>query len=183
MVRRRGTQRLGQLSRPPRSRRARRQDRLLLRRRARRSPHDHVSRTARRGQPVCQRAARAGNRSWRPGRDLHADDPRASGRDARLRSDRRPTLGHLRRLLPRVDRRPRQRRGMRCARHRRFRMAPRKEDSAQTQLRHRDGADAIDRALHRCSTRRRRGFHARGARLLVGRDRRRISRRSASPRR
>ena len=53
-----------------------------------------------------------------------------------------------------------------------FRMAPRKEDSAQTQLRHRDGADAIDRALHRCSTRRRRGFHARGARLLVGRDRR-----------
>ena len=35
----------------------------------------------------------------RPGRDLHADDPRAADRDARLRPDRRPAHGRVRRLL------------------------------------------------------------------------------------
>ena len=35
----------------------------------------------------------------RPGRDLHADDPGAADRDARLRPDRCPAHGRLRRLL------------------------------------------------------------------------------------
>ena len=46
----------------------------------------------------------------RPGRDLHADDPRAARGDAGLHPHRRRPLGGLRRLLPRRARRPHQRR-------------------------------------------------------------------------
>ena len=43
----------------------------------------------------------ARRRDRRPGRDLHADDPGAADRDARLRPDRRAAHGGLRRLLRR----------------------------------------------------------------------------------
>ena len=78
--------------------------------RAGRPPHDHLSRAARRRVPLRQRPARARHPQGRSRRHLHADDSRASGRDARLRAHRRGALGDLRRLLARLDRRPRQRR-------------------------------------------------------------------------
>ena len=130
---------------------------------------------------LCERSAQARHQEGRSRRDLHADDPRAAGRDAGMRAHRRGALGDLRRLLARLDRRPRQRLGVRRDHHRRLRLAPRAEGPAQTQLRHRDGADAFDRALHRRQSRRRRGLHARRPRHLVGRaDRRQIAAR-ASP--
>ena len=64
----------------------------LLRRRARRPPNDHVPRAARRRQPIRQRLAQARNSSRRSRRDLYADDPRTSRRDAGLRSNRRRSL-------------------------------------------------------------------------------------------
>ena len=48
----------------------------------------------------------ARDRARRPGDDLHADDPRSGGGDARLRADRRDPFGGLRRLLARERRRP-----------------------------------------------------------------------------
>ena len=126
-----------------------RQDRLLLRRRARRPPDDHLPRTARRRLPLRQRLAQARHQERRSRRDLHADDSGTSGRDARLRAHRRGALGDLRRLLARIDRRSRQRRAVRRAHHRRLGLAARQQSSAQTQLRHRDGTDAVDPALHR----------------------------------
>ena len=62
---------------------------------------------------------------------------------------------------------------MRRADHCRFRLAPRKQSAPQAQLRHRHGAYAVHRALHRGAARRRRRLHARGTRLLVGRGGRR----------
>jgi hypothetical protein len=45
------------------------------------------------------RSRRSASGKGRPGRDLHADDPRAAGRDAGLRPHRRGALGRVRRLL------------------------------------------------------------------------------------
>ena len=56
-----------------------------------------------------------GDRARRPGDDLHADDPRGGGGDARLRAHRRGPFGRVRRLLARKPRRP----------HRRLRRAAR----------------------------------------------------------
>ena len=56
--------------------------------------------------------ARAGREEGRPGRHLHADDPRAARRDARLRTDRRAPLGRLRRLQRGRARRPHRRRAV-----------------------------------------------------------------------
>ena len=70
---------------------------------------------------------------------------------------------------------------VRRAHHRRPRLAARQQGAAQAQLRHRDGADAVDQALHRRQAHRRRRLHARGPRRLVGRRRRRTSPPSASP--
>ncbi len=122
------------------------------------------ARTARRRLPLRQRPAQARNRARRSRRDLHADDSRAAGRDARLRAHRRRAFGDLRRLLTRIDRRPRQRLAVRRADHRRLRLAARQEGSAQAQLRRGDGANAFDPALRRREPRRRRGVRCtRGA--------------------
>ena len=67
----------------------RRQGRLPLDRRARRDPDDHLRDLHARELEGGERAARAGRAQGRPGRHLHADDPRAADRDARLRPDRR----------------------------------------------------------------------------------------------
>ena len=48
----------------------------------------------------------------RPGRHLHADDPRAAGRDAGLRPHRRAAHGRVRRLQRRCAGRPHRRRGV-----------------------------------------------------------------------
>ena len=78
--------------------------------RAGRHPHHHLRRPARRGAEVRQRAEVARRGEGRPRRHLHADDPRAAGRHARLRPHRRAALGGLRRVLPRLAQRPHQRR-------------------------------------------------------------------------
>ena len=74
-----------QLRRPARRERPRRQGRVPLDRRARRHPDDHLRRPPARGPEDRQRAQGAGHREGRPRRDLHADDPGAADRDARLR--------------------------------------------------------------------------------------------------
>ncbi len=76
-------------------------------------------------QKAANALLRAGRRQGRPGRDLHADDPRAADRDARLRPDRRAAHGRLRRLLRRGARRPDQRRRGEARHHRRRRLAAR----------------------------------------------------------
>ena len=100
VVRRRQAQRRLQLRRPPRRARPRRQGRLPLDRRAGR--HADASPT-----PTCSaRSRKAANAllelgvdDGRPRRDLHADDPGAADRDARLRAHRRAAHRRLRRLL------------------------------------------------------------------------------------
>ena len=100
VVRRRHAQRGLQLRRPPRRGRPRRPGRDPLGRRAgRRHAHDHLRRAQGRGLPGGQRAHRPRRRDRRPGRDLHADDPRGRRRDAGLRPHRRPAHRGLRRLL------------------------------------------------------------------------------------
>ena len=120
--------------------------RLLLRRRARRPLDGHLRRAARRGVPLRQRPAQPRHQEGRPRRDLHADDRRAAGGDAGLRAHRRGALGDLRRLLAGRDRRPRQRRGVRRADHRRSRLAARQEGPAQRKLRRGDRARACRRS-------------------------------------
>ena len=73
----------------------------------------------------------------RPGRDLHADDPRAAGRHAGLHPHRRRPLGDLRRLLPRLDHRPRQRRRGQGHHHRRRRLPAGRGRAAEAQRRRR----------------------------------------------
>ena len=98
----RGAQRRLQLRRSARGARARRQGGLPLDRRAGRHPHADLRRPEARGLEGRERAQGARRREGRPCRDLHADDPGAADRDARLRADRRPAHGRLRRLLRRV---------------------------------------------------------------------------------
>ncbi len=98
----RQAQRGVQLRRPPRRGGPRGQGRDPLGRRARgRHPRHHLCAAQGRGVAGGQRADRAGRRGRRPGRDLHADDPRGDRRDAGLRADRRPAHGGVRRLLRR----------------------------------------------------------------------------------
>ena len=93
VVRRRQAQRRLQLRRPARRGRPRRPGRHPLGGRARATPAPSPT-------PSCTaRSARPPTRCWswasqqgRPGRDLHADDPRGGGRDARLRPHRRRAL-------------------------------------------------------------------------------------------
>ncbi len=157
------------------------QDRLLLRRRARRPLDDHLSAVARRRLQVRERAAQARHQEGRSRRDLHADDSRAAGRDAGVRAHRRGAFGDLRRILARLDHRSRQRRGMRRDHHRRSRLAPRQQGSAQAQLRHRDGKDAVGQALHRGQARRRRQSSCTRAATIGGAKLSPVNRRRASP--
>ena len=53
----------------------------------------------RRGLAIRERAEGPRRAEGRPGRGLHADDPRATGRAPGLRAHRRAALGRLRRLL------------------------------------------------------------------------------------
>ena len=140
VVPRRRAQRRLQLRRPTRRARPRQQGRLPLDRRAGRHPHDHLRRPPARGAEGGQRARRARHPDRRPGRDLHADDPRAADRDARLRPDRRAAHGRLRRLLRRGPVRPDQRRPGQARHHRRRWLAPRQARAAQDRRRRGDRA-------------------------------------------
>ena len=111
------------------SQRARRQGRLPLDRRARRHPDDHLRRPPARGLEGRERAQGARRADRRPRRDLHADDPGAADRDARLRPDRRAAHGRLRRLQRRGARRPDRGHPGQAAHHRRRRLAARQARS------------------------------------------------------
>ena len=143
LVRRRRAQRLVQLRRPARRERPRQQGRLPLDRRARRHPDDHLRGPPSRGPEGRQRPAPARRRQRRPRRDLHADDPRAADRDARLRPDRRAAHRRLRRLLGRGAVRPDQRRRGEGRDHRRRRLATRQAGGAQAGRRRGPRVDAV----------------------------------------
>ena len=84
-----------------------------------------------RGLQGGQRAHRARRREGRPGRHLHADDPRDGHRDAGLRPDRRAAHRGLRRLLRRRARHPRRRLRREGDHHRRRRLPARRGVGAQ----------------------------------------------------
>ena len=100
---------------------------------------DHLRRAAPTGLPGRQRADRARRQDRRPGRDLHADDPRDRRRDAGLRPDRRPAHGRLRRLLRRGAPGPRPGLRRRGRHHRRRRLPARPAVRAQADRRRGDG--------------------------------------------
>ncbi len=147
MVRGRVAERQRELHRPSPCR-ARRPDRDIVgRRRSGGEPRHHVSRAARTGLPLRQRAQGPWREEGRPRYDLPADDPRDRLCDARLRADRRGTFGDLRGLLSRFHRRAHP--GLRL--HRRHhggrRSARRQAHSAQSQ--HRSGLAAMPRGEKR----------------------------------
>ena len=134
-------------------------------------------------QPLRQRAQGPRRREGRPGRHLHADDPRAAGRDARLRPHRRGPLGGLRRLLARLaSSTASTTRGCKVRHHRRRRLPPRGAVAAQGQRRR--GARRRARpspAWSWCDRTRHRGRHDRGPRPLVPRPHGRRRRPTARP--
>ena len=149
----------------------RRQDRLLLRRRARRSLDHHLQRTARR---VCRFANGMRELGIKKGdrvaiyMPMIPELPVAMLACARIGAAHSVIFGGFSpdSIVDRVnDSR------VRRADHRRLGLAARQEGAAQAQLRHRDGEDAVGEHCHRRQTRRRRGLHARRPRPLVGRSR------------
>ena len=143
----------------------------LGRRRSQGRPQDHLSRAARRGVPLRQRAQGARRQEGRPRHHLPADDPRGGVRDARLRAHRRRPFGGVRRLLAGFARRPH--RGCEVGRrhHRRRRSARRPQGAAQGECRrrrrprrqrHQHGGGAPHRRARR---------HEGRARRLLRRDR------------
>ena len=97
-------------------------------------------------------------------RDLSADDPRAAGRDARLRPDRRRALGRVRRLLQRVAAGSHQRRRVQGPDHRRRRLSARRDRATEGQRGRGPGGTRLDREGGR------RAADQRGRRLVEGRD-------------
>ena len=152
VVRRRRAERRLQLRRPPRRGGARRQGRVPLDRRARRHPDAHLRRPHARELEGGQRAAGAGRHQGRPGRDLHADDPGAADRDARLRADRRPAHRRVRRVLGGGPVRADQRLRREGPDHRGRRLAARQEGRPQAPRRRGRGGHADDRARASSST-------------------------------
>ena len=131
VVPRRHAQRVRQLPRPPRPRRAAQHGGPHLDRRGRRGAHVHVRAPLSRGQSLRECAPPPRRREGRPGRRLHAARPRGDHHDARVRPDRRRAQrgvrgdGHPGALVP--DR------GLGRARRRvqRLHVPPRQEDPAQ----------------------------------------------------
>ena len=101
------------------------------------SPVTGTRRTLTYAELLEQVAAFAGRPAWarrregRPGRHLHADDPRGRRRDARLRPDRRRALRGVRRLRGQRARRPHRRRPAQ-GRRRRARAASSRPGSSST---------------------------------------------------
>ena len=87
--------------------------------RARRYAHAELSRAARAGVPLRQRAQGPGRAARRSRRHLHAAGARDRRRDAGLRAHRRDSLGRVRRLLAPVAARPHRRCRRQAGDHRR----------------------------------------------------------------
>ncbi len=128
-----------QLPRPSRRRRSRRQGRLPLGGRARRHPHHHLRRAARRRVAARQRAQGPRRAEGRPGQHLPGHGAGAADGAARVRPHRRRALGGVRRLLVRLAARPHQRRRRQGAHHRRRRVAARQHRPAEGDRRRRGG--------------------------------------------
>ena len=167
----------GQLPRPPRAGRQRRQGGLALGGGAGGHAHADLRRAARGGLPHRQCPPLAGGEEGRSRHALHGHDPRAGHRRARLRAHRRPALSRLRGLQP--GRAPRAHRGLRLegAHHRRRRVAEGQRRPAQGQRgRRRRGRLARGDRARRTPHRRgrsgdRRAAHDRWARRVVARRR------------
>ena len=120
-----------------------------------------------------------GVQQGRPGRDLHADDPRGRGRDAGLRAPRRPAHRGLRWLLRRRPRVPRHRLRGEGHHHRRRWLPPRCAERAEAGRGRGRGQGRGQRGTDHRRARRRRTPHRPGRRLgrqprrLVARRRRR----------
>ena len=169
VVRRRPAERGLQLPRPTRRGRRRRQGRLLLGGRAGRGAGHHLPGAARRGLPVRERPQGARRPQGRSGRDLPGHGPRAPGRDACLRADRRPALGGVRRVLVRGAPRPHHRCGGQGPDHRGRRLPPRGRRPAQGERRRGPEGVSDDRARRHGPSDRRRARVHRGTGPLVPR--------------
>ena len=135
LVLRRQAQRRGELSRPPPDQ-ARRQDcDPVGRRRSAAVGASHVSPAVRARVPVRECAQGARRAQGRSRHDLHADDSRDRGGDARVRAHRRGAFGRVRRLLARVARGSHRRLRLHRRDHRRRRSARRQAHSAQGERR------------------------------------------------
>ena len=111
VVSRRRAEHLRQRAGPPRRGRPRRAAGADLRLAGDRvAAHVHLPRTARRDGAVRRRAARAGRRQGRPGRDLHADGARGGDRNAGVRTAGRGAFGGVRRVRRKRARSPHRRR-------------------------------------------------------------------------
>ena len=143
VVPRRQAQRLLQLRRPARRRRARRSRRVPLGGRAGRgTARAHVRAAPVRGRPLRQRAQGARSRQGDEGRDLPRHDPRASDRHARVHAARCAAHRRLRRLLGRLALGSRERHGLRGPDHAGRGVAARGNGAAEADRRHGDGRRA-----------------------------------------
>ena len=170
VVRRRPPQRRGQLPGSPRPHGAPQQGGDHLGRRARRPPHAHLLRSLPRRERVRARAARARREEGRSRRALHAADPRAGHRHARLRPPRRRAQRRVRRVQLRVAARSHQRLAMLGAGHGRRRLSTRPARAAQADGRRGAEGHAVDPARRRRPARSDGalpGAHPRGPRPLV----------------
>ena len=149
------------------------QGRVLLGGRARRAAGDHLPGTPRRRLPVRERPQGPRRAQGRPSRDLPGHDPRAPGRDARVRSDRGAALGRLRWLLIGGPPRPHQRRRGQGLDHRRRWLSPRRRRAAEGQRGRGGPRVSDDRARRHGPADRRRARVHRGAGPLVPRPGRR----------
>ena len=171
VVRRRQAQRLPQRRRPPRRRRPGRQGRVPLGGRARRHPHHHLRRPARRGaaaSPTSSRAsasaratASASTCRWSP------SCPIAMLACARIGAAHSVVFGGF---SPDSPHRPHQRRRVQGRHHRRRRLPPRRAVDAQAERRRRRSRPprAIEHVVV-VQAGRRAGRHGRGPRPLVAR--------------
>ena len=162
-----------QLRRPSRGGRPRRSRRLPLGGRARGRPgDDHVRRAPAARRRDGERPEGARRREGHEGRDLPRDGPGAADRDARVHPARRPAHGRLRRVLGRLALGPRERHGLRGARHAGRGLAPRLDRAAQAHRRRGDGRRAGAPRLPRRPPHGQRGADAGGPRPLAARLRR-----------
>ena len=142
VVRRREAQRLRQLPGPPRRGPAPQQGRDHLGGRARRQPRADLPGPLARGQPLRRRAPAPRRQEGRHRHHLHADDPGAPDRDARLRAHRRAPQRGVRRVRARVAPRPDQRLQGQGRDHGRRQLPARRAGPAQEEHRRRRSRSA-----------------------------------------
>ena len=106
----------------------------------------HLSRAASARLPTRERAEESRRQKRRSRLHLHADDPRSRVRDARVRADRRDSLGRVRRLFPAVVEGPHPRFGLPRRDHGRRRRPRRTSGPAEEE--HRRGARALSERPH-----------------------------------